>query len=114
MQWRTPAARHGARNTILRKMRFCRKRLNIALTERDRAAHNMDAYKVSELYNALVRTGRMSTAEFQVICAAGEEKAKIRRDAEDKELNAIYGYYETVCNRTMPSPTEKAAMRRCR
>lgn len=84
------------------------------LTERDRAAHNMDAYKVSELYNALVRTGRMSTAEFQVICAAGEEKAKIRRDAEDKELNAIYGYYETVCNRTMPSPTEKAAMRRCR
>ena len=23
-------ARHGARNTILRKMRFCRKRLNIA------------------------------------------------------------------------------------
>lgn len=40
--------------------------------------------------------------------------AKIRRDAEDKELNAIYGYYETVCNRTMPSPTEKAAMRRCR
>lgn len=84
------------------------------LTERDRAAHNVDAYKVSELYNALVRTGRMSTAEFQAICAAGEEKARIRRDAEDKELNAIYGCYETVCNRTMPSPTEKAAMRRCR
>lgn len=84
------------------------------LTERDRAAHNMDAYKVSELYSALVRTGRMSAAEFKVICAAGEEKAKVRRDAEDKELNAIYGCYETVCNRTMPSPTEKAAMRRCR
>ena len=84
------------------------------LTERDRAAHNMDAYKVSELYSALVRTGRMSAAEFKVIGAAGEEKAKVRRVAEDKELNAIYGCYETVCNRTMPSPTEKAAMRRCR
>ena len=61
------------------------------LTERDRAAHNMDAYKVSELFSALVRTGRMSAAEFKVSCAAGEEKAKVRRDAEDKELNAIYG-----------------------
>lgn len=77
------------------------------LTERDRTAHNVDAYKVSELYSALVRTGRMSAAEFQAICAAGEEKAKIRRDAEDKELNAIYGCYETVCNRTQCRAPQK-------
>lgn len=102
---------HSEKNALLQEAaeyRSMYKAFMHHLTERDRAAHNVDAYKVSELYNALVRTGRMSTAEFQAICAAGEEKARIRRDAEDKELNAIYGCYETVCNRTMPSPHRKS------
>ena len=84
------------------------------LTERDRAANNSDAFKVKELYGALVRTGRMSAEEFQAVCKKGEERANARRAAEDKELNAIYGRFETACNRTKPSPTERAAMRRCR
>lgn len=84
------------------------------LTERDRAEHNADSFKVKALYDALVRTGRISEADFDTACKAGEAKAAAKRVSEDKELNAIYGSYETsCCNRTKASPTERAAIRNC-
>lgn len=84
------------------------------LTERDRAAHNDDSFIVTEFYNALVRTGRMDKDEFKAICQKGQERAAVRRLAEEKEINAIYGNYNTICNRTKSSPTEKAALKNCR
>ena len=89
------------------KLIRCQKCGTVVISEETFLQNIMERYSAASCKSAFF-------SEFRVICAAGEEKAKIRRDAEDKELNAIYGCYETVCNRTMPSPTEKAAMRRCR
>jgi hypothetical protein len=84
------------------------------LTERDKAEHNVDSFVIKELYHHLVDSGKLTDAEFLAIQKRAETKAKAVRAAEEKEINAIYGNFETICNRTMPSPTERAALKNCR
>lgn len=81
------------------------------LTERDKAAHNVDAYKVAALYDALVRTGKITEEEFKAAVAEGNSRAAKKREAEDRELRVIYGDYDSYKKARLPNPTERDALR---
>lgn len=84
------------------------------LTERDRAKYNESSYIVSEIHKHLREGGVVTLDNFQSLCDRGKARAAAIRQQEDKELNMIYGQYQTICNRTMPSPVERAAMKHCK
>lgn len=84
------------------------------LTERDRAAHNESSFIVSEIHKHLRSGGTVTADNFQSLCDKGKARAAAIKQQEDKELTRIYGAFDSICNRTMPSPTERAAMKHLR
>lgn len=81
------------------------------LTERDRAAHNESSYVLSELHKHLRSGGTITMDNFQALCDKGKERAAAAKLREERELATIYGGVRSISNRTMPSPTERAAMK---
>ena len=81
------------------------------LTERDRAAHNESSYILSELHKHLRDGGTITSDNFQSICDKGKARAAAAKQREERELANIYGGVRSISNRTMPSPTERAAMK---
>lgn len=84
------------------------------LTERDRAAHNESGFIVAEIHKYLREGGTVTLDNFQALCDKGKSRAEAVRQREDKELALIYGPCQDIGNHTMPSPTERAAMKHLR
>lgn len=81
------------------------------LTERDRASSNESSFIVAEIHKYLRNGGTVTESNFQSPCDKGKARAAAIKYQENRELERIYGSFNTVCNRTMPSPTERAAMK---
>lgn len=83
------------------------------ITERDRA-ERVTPHELSELIHHVLFNNLMTRAEVDAVCVRGKAIAAAARVREDKEIQRVYGNFETICNRTKPNPTERAALERCK
>ena len=74
-------------------------------------AENRNRAVLSALREHVLANGLMTQDQINMVYAKGERRAKAKAAEYQKELDRIYGEFETVCNRTMSSPTERAAFR---
>lgn len=74
----------------------------------DRHMHILGELRFYVLNNEL-----MTREQLDMIYKKGEARATDSARQANKEIQRIYGEFDSACNRTMPNPTERGALRRC-
>lgn len=75
------------------------------------AAEYKHCYILSVMRKYLLDNNILSEEQIKALYDEGERKAELAKQRAEKEIRRVYGEYETARNRTMPSPTERAAMK---
>lgn len=81
---------------------------------RRQEAENRSMHILGTLRRHILDNGLMTEQELAAVYAEGERKAAAAAHQADREIQAIYGNFDTICNRTMPNPTERAALKNLR
>lgn len=80
---------------------------------RKQEANDKHTQILGELRAYILTNNIMTREQLDVIYKRGEARAAAIARQADKEMQAVYGEFETACNRTLPNPTEREALRRC-
>lgn len=113
---RARRSRPSERNAYLQEAaehRTIYKTLMHNITQRDRAERETP-FVLSELVYHLLSTGKMTRIEIDQVCDRGKQRAVAVHRESDENIQRAYGAFESASNRTKPSPTERAALNRCR
>lgn len=106
----------GERNAYLQEAaehKTIYKALMHNITQRERADRETP-FELSELVHHVISTGKMTKDEVDAICDRGKRRAKAAHREADAEIERVYGAFEGISNRTMPNPTEREALKRCK
>lgn len=78
---------------------------------RRQEAENQNKAVLSALREHVISNGMMTQEQMNIVYEKGMRKARAKETECQKELDRIYGEFETICNRSMSSPTERDAFK---
>lgn len=78
---------------------------------RKQEVENRSKAVLNTLREYVLFNGLMTREQMDIVCEKGTRRAQAKEKECRKELDRIYGDFETICNRSKPSPTEQAAFR---